>query len=137
MGDAPYGGGSAPAGRHSMDLNETMTQCQSVLKQTKYVTITKLLMLDHALQFVDRVIFHVGSQNIRSRKAMEKLGAVTIREVEVAYFGEATKTVEKRDTFGNVETDIEGNIEYESVAVAVKLTQHISNIKIITNAFFI
>ena len=37
-------------------------------------------------------------------------------------FGVATKTVEKRDTFGNVETDIEGNIEYESVAVAVKLT---------------
>jgi RimJ/RimL family protein N-acetyltransferase len=53
---------------------------------------TKLLMLDHALQFADRVIFHVGSQNMRSRKAMEKLGAVTIREVEVAYFGEATKT---------------------------------------------
>jgi hypothetical protein len=49
-------------------------------------------MLDHALQFADRVIFHVGSQNMRSRKAMEKLGAVTIREVEVAYFGEATKT---------------------------------------------
>ena len=53
---------------------------------------TKLLMLDHALQFVDKVIFHVGSQNIRSRKAMEKLGAIKIREVEVAYFGEATKT---------------------------------------------
>lgn len=53
---------------------------------------TKLLMLDHALLFVDKVIFHVGNQNMRSRKAMEKLGAITIREIEVAYFGEAVKT---------------------------------------------
>ncbi|MGO2477304.1 MAG: DUF3466 family protein [Pseudoalteromonas sp.] len=37
-------------------------------------------------------------------------------------FGVATKTVEKRDTLGGIVTDIEGNTEYESVAVAVKLT---------------
>ncbi|MEM7402369.1 MAG: DUF3466 family protein [Pseudomonadota bacterium] len=37
-------------------------------------------------------------------------------------FGVATKTVEKTDTFGNVTVDVDGNIEYESVAVAVKLT---------------
>ncbi len=37
-------------------------------------------------------------------------------------FGVATKTVEKTDTFGNVVLDVDGNIEYESVAVAVKLT---------------
>ncbi|MGO3643877.1 MAG: DUF3466 family protein [Pseudoalteromonas sp.] len=37
-------------------------------------------------------------------------------------FGVATKTVEKRDTLGDIVTDIEGNTEYESVAVAVKLT---------------
>ncbi|MBQ4799714.1 DUF3466 family protein [Pseudoalteromonas sp. MMG006] len=37
-------------------------------------------------------------------------------------FGTATKTVEKRDTLGGVVTDINGEIEYESVAVAVKLT---------------
>lgn len=53
---------------------------------------TKLLMLDHAFNLVDRVIFHVGSQNYRSRRAMEKLGAKIIREVEVAYYGEATRT---------------------------------------------
>lgn len=52
---------------------------------------TKKLMLDHAFTFVDRVIFHVGSQNMRSRKAMEKLGAIQLREVEVAYYGEPTK----------------------------------------------
>lgn len=37
-------------------------------------------------------------------------------------FGVATKTVEKRDSLGGVVTDINGNIEFESVAVAVKLT---------------
>jgi len=37
-------------------------------------------------------------------------------------FGTATKTVEKRNSLGGVETDVNGEIEYESVAVAVKLT---------------
>ncbi|MDO6836035.1 DUF3466 family protein [Pseudoalteromonas carrageenovora] len=37
-------------------------------------------------------------------------------------FGTATKTVEKRDTLGGIETDVNGEIEYESVAIAVKLT---------------
>ncbi|WP_404340231.1 DUF3466 family protein [Pseudoalteromonas mariniglutinosa] len=37
-------------------------------------------------------------------------------------FGVATKTVEKTDSLGNVVLDSDGNIEYESVAVAVKLT---------------
>ena len=37
-------------------------------------------------------------------------------------FGVATKRVEKRNSLGEVVTDINGNIEYESVAVAVKLS---------------
>lgn len=36
----------------------------------------KRLLLDHAFTFVDRVIFLVGPGNIRSREAMERLGAV-------------------------------------------------------------
>jgi RimJ/RimL family protein N-acetyltransferase len=48
----------------------------------------KTLMLEHAFQFVDRVIFHVGAANLRSRKAMEKLGAVHIGEAAVSYYGE-------------------------------------------------
>lgn len=51
----------------------------------------KQLMLAYAFQYVDRVIFHVGSSNIRSQKAMEKLGAEKIGEEEVAYFGEASR----------------------------------------------
>lgn len=34
----------------------------------------KRLMLDHAFRFVDAVLFHVGEDNLRSRRAMEKIG---------------------------------------------------------------
>jgi len=36
----------------------------------------KELMLRHAFRYVDRVIFLVGPQNIRSQKAVEKIGGV-------------------------------------------------------------
>jgi len=42
----------------------------------RYNAEMKRLMVDHALLFVDRVIFSVGSTNMRSRKAMEKIGGV-------------------------------------------------------------
>ena len=38
----------------------------------------KHLMLRHAFQFVDTVIFLVGPNNIRSQRAVEKIGAVRI-----------------------------------------------------------
>ena len=52
----------------------------------------KRLMLDYIFQYVDQVNFHVGKDNIRSVKAMTKLGAKNLGEEEVAYFGEASKT---------------------------------------------
>jgi RimJ/RimL family protein N-acetyltransferase len=48
-------------------------------------------MLDYAFQFVDVVIFHVGAVNIRSQKAMEKIGAVYVGEEMVAYYGEESR----------------------------------------------
>jgi RimJ/RimL family protein N-acetyltransferase len=36
----------------------------------------KQLMLRHAFRFVNRVIFRVGPQNIRSQRAVEKIGGV-------------------------------------------------------------
>lgn len=48
----------------------------------------KKLMLEYIFQFIDKVNFHVGKNNIRSQKAMEKLGASKVDEVNVAYFGE-------------------------------------------------
>jgi RimJ/RimL family protein N-acetyltransferase len=35
----------------------------------------KRLMLDHAFQFVDHVVFLIGPDNIRSQRAIEKIGA--------------------------------------------------------------
>ena len=48
-------------------------------------------MLSYAFEFVNRVVFHVGANNMRSQKAMEKLGAIKEGEEEVAYYGEATR----------------------------------------------
>lgn len=49
---------------------------------------SKTLMLDHAFTFADKVIFHVGENNMRSRSAMSKLGAHLAGKEEVAYYGE-------------------------------------------------
>ncbi len=38
----------------------------------------KRLMLAHAFKFVDNVIFFIGSTNVRSQRAMEKIGGVRI-----------------------------------------------------------
>jgi N-acetyltransferase len=38
----------------------------------------KRLMLRHAFQFVKRVVFLIGPQNLRSQKAIEKLGGVHV-----------------------------------------------------------
>lgn len=42
----------------------------------------KFIMLDHAFIYVRRVLFHVGEHNLRSRKAMEKIGAKFIGRIE-------------------------------------------------------
>jgi len=51
----------------------------------------KKLMLEYAFQFVDKVYFHIGAYNIRSQKAIEKIGAVKVDEFEVEYYGEDSK----------------------------------------------
>jgi RimJ/RimL family protein N-acetyltransferase len=38
----------------------------------------KQLMLRHAFRFVNRVVFLIGPQNVRSQKAVEKIGGVRI-----------------------------------------------------------
>lgn len=64
----------------------------------------KTLMLEHAFHGVDRVIFHVGAANLRSRKAMQKLGAIQIGEVMMSYYGEPSRAnvvykIDKLDWF--------------------------------------
>jgi RimJ/RimL family protein N-acetyltransferase len=48
----------------------------------------KRLMIGHAFRFVDAVLFLIGEQNLRSRRAVEKLGAhLTDRSQEVTLDG--------------------------------------------------
>src|SRR5437762_6168602 len=42
----------------------------------RYNREMKRLMLNHAFRFVEKVIFYVGENNVRSQKAMEKIGAI-------------------------------------------------------------
>jgi N-acetyltransferase len=44
----------------------------------------KQLLLNHAFKFVESVVFFVGEDNVRSQKAMEKVGAIKV--------GTATRT---------------------------------------------
>ena len=57
----------------------------------EYNKSLKKLMLDYVFQYVDKVYFHIGAQNIRSQKAIEKNGAIKIDEQEVTYYGEDSK----------------------------------------------
>ena len=45
----------------------------------------KQLMLAHAFQFVDNVVFYVGENNMRSRRATEKIGAIKSGMVKKVY----------------------------------------------------
>ena len=44
----------------------------------------KNMMLEHAFRFVDRVIFRVGETNLRSRRAVDKLGATLTDQTQTA-----------------------------------------------------
>ncbi|MBE9600839.1 GNAT family N-acetyltransferase [Pedobacter sp. MC2016-24] len=54
-------------------------------------TSVKKLMMDYIFQYVDKVQFHVGAENIRSQIAVGRLGATKIAEEQVAYYGEQPK----------------------------------------------
>jgi RimJ/RimL family protein N-acetyltransferase len=60
---------------------------------TSYNHQLKKLMIDYAFQFVNTVILYIGENNIRSQKAIQKIGAI--------YFGKLNKslvyTINKQD----------------------------------------
>ena len=45
----------------------------------------KRLLLNHAFRFVESVVFFVGEDNVRSQKAMEKVGAIKVGTAIRAY----------------------------------------------------
>jgi RimJ/RimL family protein N-acetyltransferase len=44
----------------------------------RYNAEMKRLLLNHAFNFVESVVFFVGEDNVRSQKAMEKIGAIKV-----------------------------------------------------------
>jgi RimJ/RimL family protein N-acetyltransferase len=52
----------------------------------------KKLLLDHAFKFVESVVFLVGEDNLRSQKAMEKVGATKVETVTRAYGNHPPRT---------------------------------------------
>ncbi len=46
-----------------------------------YNQSTKKLLIDYAFQKVNSIFFHVGAENIRSQKAVLKLGATKVNEI--------------------------------------------------------
>jgi RimJ/RimL family protein N-acetyltransferase len=43
----------------------------------------KELMLNHAFRFVERVVFRVGVDNLRSQHALERLGARRTEDIDL------------------------------------------------------
>ena len=51
----------------------------------RYNAEMKRLLLNHAFKFVENVVFFVGEDNVRSQKAMEKVGASKVGTATRAY----------------------------------------------------
>ncbi len=45
----------------------------------------KKLMIEHAFTLIEDVVFHIDLQNIRSQRAVEKLGGIRITDPQYAY----------------------------------------------------
>ena len=59
----------------------------------KYNGELKRLMLDHAFKFVESVVFLIGPANVRSQKAVERIGGVRIEPREKTIRGKAVEQV--------------------------------------------
>ena len=59
----------------------------------KYNGELKRLMLGHAFRFVESVVFLIGPKNVRSQKAVEKIGGVLIEPREKTIQGRAVRQV--------------------------------------------
>jgi RimJ/RimL family protein N-acetyltransferase len=51
----------------------------------RYNAEMKRLLLNHAFKFIENVVFFVGEDNVRSQKAMEKVGATKVGTATRAY----------------------------------------------------
>jgi RimJ/RimL family protein N-acetyltransferase len=58
----------------------------------RYNAEMKRLLLNHAFKFVQSVVFFVGEDNVRSQKAMEKVGAIKVETVTRTYGNHPPRT---------------------------------------------
>ncbi|MEB3221920.1 MAG: GNAT family N-acetyltransferase [Candidatus Sericytochromatia bacterium] len=58
----------------------------------------KALMLDHAFRFVDAVCFHIGPDNLRARRSIEKLGGALVGDDDVVREGRTQQRLVYRIT---------------------------------------
>ena len=42
----------------------------------------KILMIDHAFQFLDNILFYIDENNLRSQRAVEKMGGKRITALD-------------------------------------------------------
>jgi N-acetyltransferase len=59
---------------------------------THYNRWIKYLMMKYAYKFVDTIVFHVGTTNFRSQRAVEKLGAIKIGIINKNFSNSAQNT---------------------------------------------
>lgn len=59
----------------------------------KYNGELKRLMLEHAFKFVESVVFLIGPTNVRSQKAVEKIGGVMTGQRETTLHGKTVENV--------------------------------------------
>ncbi len=53
----------------------------------EYNKSAKKLLIEYAFQYIDKIYFHIGSNNIRSQLAIIKIGASKIGEVDFDHYG--------------------------------------------------
>lgn len=53
-----------------------------------YNPAVKKMMIEHAFQYADKILFHIGAKNKRSQTAISRVGAIKIDEQEMKYHGE-------------------------------------------------
>ena len=66
----------------------------------------KRLMLRHAFRFVDRAMFRIGEENLRSRRAMEKIGGKLTGRTQLAMVADrevihVVYTIDRADFIGS------------------------------------
>jgi N-acetyltransferase len=54
----------------------------------RYNAQIKEMMIDYAFDHVEKILFHIGANNLRSQIAIGRIGAIKTGEIVVAYYGE-------------------------------------------------